>query len=57
MFGKYISIYDIQCVLDDRATVPIFYELCEIRLNESDNFGQVVEEAQTILDDDEKSFR
>ena len=26
MFGNYISIYDIQRALEDRATVPIYYE-------------------------------
>ncbi len=36
--------------------MPIFYEPRQIRLNESEDFGQAVEEAQTILDDDENSY-
>ncbi|MFU2048191.1 hypothetical protein [Avibacterium gallinarum] len=45
VFGKYISIYDIQDALNDGAIVPIFYEPSEIRLNENENFGQVVGES------------
>ncbi|MFZ7135864.1 type I restriction endonuclease subunit R [Avibacterium avium] len=56
VFGTYISIYDIQDAVNDGATVPIFYEPRQIRLNESEDFGQAVEEAQTILDDDENSY-
>jgi type I restriction enzyme R subunit len=26
VFGKYVDIYDIQQAVDDKATVPIFYE-------------------------------
>ena len=36
MFGEYISIYDIQRSVEDRATVPIYYEsrLAKLALNE-----------------------
>ena len=36
VFGDYISIYDIQRSVEDRATVPIFYEsrLAKLALNE-----------------------
>ena len=36
VFGEYISIYDIQRSVEDRATVPIYYEsrLAKLALNE-----------------------
>ena len=36
VFGDYISIYDIQRAVDDKATVPIYYEsrLAELELDE-----------------------
>ena len=38
VFGDYISIYDIQQAVDDKATVPIFYEsrLAKIDLDEDE---------------------
>ena len=38
VFGDYISIYDIQQAVDDRATVPIYYEarLAKLELNEQE---------------------
>ena len=38
VFGDYISIYDIQRSVEDRATVPIYYEsrLAKLALNESE---------------------
>ena len=38
VFGDYISIYDIQRSVEDRATVPIFYEsrLAKLALNENE---------------------
>ncbi|MCE2487327.1 MAG: type I restriction endonuclease subunit R, partial [Desulfurellaceae bacterium] len=38
VFGDYISIYDIQRAVEDRATVPIYYEsrLAKLALNESE---------------------
>ena len=38
VFGDYISIYDIQRAVQDRATVPIYYEsrLAEIELDENE---------------------
>ncbi len=37
VFGDYISIYDIQQAVDDRATVPIYYEsrLAKLELDEA----------------------
>ena len=38
VFGDYISIYDIQRAVQDKATVPIYYEsrLAEIELDENE---------------------
>ncbi len=38
VFGDYISVYDIQRAVDDRATVPIYYEsrLAKLALKESE---------------------
>jgi type I restriction enzyme R subunit len=38
VFGDYISIYDIQRAVEDRATVPIYYEsrLAKLALNETE---------------------
>jgi type I restriction enzyme R subunit len=32
IFGDYISIYDIQRAVADKATVPIYYESCVAKL-------------------------
>ena len=38
VFGEYISVYDIQRAVEDKATVPIYYEsrLAKLELNESE---------------------
>lgn len=38
VFGEYISVYDIQRAVEDKATVPIYYEgrLAKLALNESE---------------------
>ena len=38
VFGDYISVYDIQRAVEDRATVPIYYEsrLAKLKLNDSE---------------------
>jgi type I restriction enzyme R subunit len=38
VFGDYISVYDIQRAVEDKATVPIYYEsrIAKLRLNESE---------------------
>jgi type I restriction enzyme R subunit len=51
VFGDYISIYDIQRAVEDKATVPIYYEsrLAKLGLNEKErpkidpNFEEVTE--------------
>ena len=41
VFGDYISIYDIQRAVEDRATVPIYYEsrLAKLALDESEKLN------------------
>ncbi|MCW9732310.1 type I restriction endonuclease subunit R [Avibacterium sp. 20-15] len=56
VFGRYISIYDIQDAVQDGATVPIIYEARQIPLQESQAFRHAVQEAQRLLDDDEESY-
>ena len=36
VFGRYVSIYDLQDAVEDGATVPIVYEARQIRLNEKE---------------------
>ncbi len=38
VFGEYVSVYDIQQAVIDKATVPIYYEsrIAKLRLNESE---------------------
>ena len=38
VFGDYISVYDIQRAVEDKATVPIYYEsrLAKLSLDESE---------------------
>ena len=51
VFGDYISVYDIQCAVEDGATVPIYYEsrLASLQLDEGErplidsNFERVTE--------------
>lgn len=54
VFGKYVSIYDIQDAVDDGATVPIYYEsrLAKLDINraEIDELNKNVEE---IIEDEE----
>ena len=37
VFGRYVSIYDLQDAVEDGATVPIVYEARQIRLNEKEH--------------------
>jgi type I restriction enzyme R subunit len=54
VFGDYVSIYDIQDAVDDKATVPIYYEsrLAKLDINreEIDELNQEVEE---VIEDEE----
>jgi type I restriction enzyme R subunit len=55
VFGEYISIYDIQRAVEDKATVPIYYEsrLAKLELSDADkpkidaDFDEVTEGEET----------
>ena len=55
VFGAYISVYDIQRAVEDKATVPIYYEsrLAKLELNEKErpqidpDFAEVTEGEET----------
>ncbi len=55
VFGKYVSIYDITDAVEDGATVPIIYEARQIPIAQSAEFDNVVQEAQTLIDEDDES--
>ncbi|MEM6471934.1 MAG: type I restriction endonuclease subunit R, partial [Planctomycetota bacterium] len=44
VFGEYISVYDIQRAVEDKATVPIYYESRVIKLALSDQSMQTIDE-------------
>ena len=50
VFGEYVSIYDIQQAVDDKATVPIYYEsrLAKVDLNLSE-LPQIDKDVEEIL--------
>src|SRR5450631_4220091 len=54
VFGDYISIYDIQRAVADKATVPIYYEsrIAKLGLNESE-LPKIDEEFEAITEGEE----
>lgn len=56
VFGRYVSIYDIDDAVRDGATVPIIYDLRQIPMAESAEFRLVIEEVNELLDDDENGY-
>ena len=54
VFGDYVSIYDIQDAVDDRATVPIYYEsrLAKLDLDEAE-MEKLGEEVEEVFEDEE----
>ncbi len=56
IFGDYISIYDIQRAVADKATVPIYYEsrIAKLGLNES-ALPQIDDEFDEITEGEEES--
>ncbi len=56
VFGKYVSIYDIEQAQKDGATVPIFYEsrLAKLDLNQ-DELPQIDEKVDEVTEDEESS--
>ncbi|PID51257.1 MAG: restriction endonuclease subunit R, partial [Pasteurellales bacterium] len=53
VFGKYVSIYDFQDAVEDGATVPIIYEARQISLTQSDDFKDLMNQANELLEDEE----
>ena len=55
VFGDYISIYDISQAIEDKTTVPIYYEarLAKIKLSEEIE-GQIDSEFEEITEDEEQ---
>ena len=54
VFGDYVSIYDIQDAVDDRATVPIYYEsrLAKLDINRAE-IDELNEDVDELFEDDE----
>lgn len=54
VFGDYISIYDIQDAVNDKATVPIYYESRLAKLDiDRDKIEELNKEAEEVLEEDE----
>jgi type I restriction enzyme R subunit len=58
VFGDYISIYDIQQAVEDKATVPIYYEgrLAKLELNEAER-PHIDPEFEEVTEGEEASRR
>jgi len=56
VFGEYISVYDIQRAVEDKATVPIYYEsrLAKLELKESEK-PKLDPQFEEITEDQEES--
>jgi type I restriction enzyme R subunit len=54
VFGDYVSIYDIQDAVDDKATVPIYYEsrLAKLDLNHEE-ISSLSEKVDEVIEDEE----
>ncbi|MEZ6105632.1 MAG: DUF3387 domain-containing protein, partial [Pirellulaceae bacterium] len=58
VFGDYISIYDIQRAVEDRATVPIYYEARVIKLSFSDAaIESIDEDFEDVTESEEATTR
>ncbi|GAB4505600.1 MAG: type I restriction endonuclease subunit R [Anaerolineales bacterium] len=57
VFGDYISIYDIQRAVEDKATVPIYYESCLARLGLDESLLAQLDEAFEEITEQEESER
>ena len=57
VFGDYISIYDIQRAVADKATVPIYYEtrVAKLGLNQSE-LPKIDEEFEAITEGEELTW-
>ena len=58
VFGDYVSIYDIQRAVDDKATVPIFYESRIIKMTFDDKkFGKIDDAFEEITEEEESDTK
>ena len=55
VFGNYVDIYDIAQAVEDKATVPIYYESRLAKITLSEESRKLVEEMDDELDRDELS--
>ncbi|WP_159990967.1 type I restriction endonuclease subunit R [Pelistega ratti] len=51
VFGRYVSIYDLQDAVEDGATVPIIYEARQIKLREIDNPEVLFEDIDEFIEE------
>lgn len=58
VFGDYVSIYDIQDAVDDKATVPIYYEsrLAKLDLDEA-QMEKLSAQVEEVFEDEEDTAR
>lgn len=54
VFGEYVSIYDIQDAVDDKATVQIYYEsrLAKLDINQAE-IDKINEDVEEVIEDEE----
>jgi type I restriction enzyme R subunit len=54
VFGDYVSVYDIKDAVDDKATVPIYYEsrLAKLNINQ-DEIEKLSEQVEEVIEDEE----
>lgn len=58
VFGDYISVYDIQRAVNDKATVPIYYESRIIKMAlEADNIEDIDNEFDQITEGEEEATK
>ncbi|MBF0751165.1 MULTISPECIES: type I restriction endonuclease subunit R [unclassified Pasteurella] len=53
VFGRYVSIYDLQDAVEDGATVPIIYEARQIQLAEKTNHEALFAEIDELLENED----
>lgn len=58
VFGNYVSVYDIQRAVEDKATVPIYYESRVIKLTlEHSAISEIDEEFEEVTESSEETVR
>lgn len=58
VFGDYVSVYDIQRAVDDKATVPIYYEARVVKLSFDDaSIEAIDEDFEDVTEDEEVTIQ